>query len=260
MQEQISSFLDVFRDGLGGVVTGNANIGSVIFLAASDVFTIVAFVAFAGLLSTLIAFIFKLVFVDLLKRPSIAYFIEMNLTFPGVIFHELSHALLAFLTGATIDEFSLKKHKDETGYILGYVTFTPSPTYPLLSSFQRLMAGIAPAITGTLALLAIILFAFPQCMTWWQWTIWIYLFICIVMHCDLSPNDISNATNAIPFVAVALFTIFLFIPFDPLALVQLVFGFGESSAPFVTDNIAGTPELQETITESNKESFGGIAV
>ena len=59
---------------------------------------------------------------------SFTYFIFNRLTFIGVFHHELSHALLATVTGAKVTKIVFF-HPD--GDRLGYVTYS---TYPSLSS------------------------------------------------------------------------------------------------------------------------------
>ena len=67
-----------------------------------------------------------------------------------VVHHELSHLLVAFLTGARIDEFRLYQFKREEGdKALGYVNYTPRGII-ILPLIQRTFIGIAPALLGSL--------------------------------------------------------------------------------------------------------------
>lgn len=68
----------------------------------------------------------------------------------GVVHHELSHLLVAFITGARIDDFRLYQFKREEGdKALGYVNYTPRGII-ILPLIQRTFIGIAPALLGSL--------------------------------------------------------------------------------------------------------------
>lgn len=76
-----------------------------------------------------------------------------DLTFPGVIHHELSHAILALLTGAEITGMRLYiprwiRNRSENPGCLGYVYFA-TRGIPPLPIIQRLATGFAPALLGT---------------------------------------------------------------------------------------------------------------
>lgn len=77
-----------------------------------------------------------------------------DITFLGVIHHELSHTLLAVLTGARITNMKLyiprwvRQHSDNPE-CLGYVYFATQGIQPL-PVLQRLITGFAPAILGAI--------------------------------------------------------------------------------------------------------------
>lgn len=76
-----------------------------------------------------------------------------DLTFLGVIHHELSHAILALLTGAEITGMRLyiprwTRNRSENPSCLGYVYFATRGIQPL-TLIQRLATGFAPALLGT---------------------------------------------------------------------------------------------------------------
>lgn len=76
--------------------------------------------------------------------PKIAQFIDSRLTFIGVIHHELSHILLALLSGAKIADFELFKPNGRT---LGEVKIIPrGPIF--LKAIQKSLSGMAPIICG----------------------------------------------------------------------------------------------------------------
>lgn len=73
-----------------------------------------------------------------------AFFVMNYATFPGVILHELSHALVAKLCGCRIDEMKLF---EPSGDSLGYVRF--SCTGPKRKqSFQMAASACAPVLCG----------------------------------------------------------------------------------------------------------------
>ena len=75
-------------------------------------------------------------------------FIDSKLTFIGVIHHEISHTLLAVLTGAKIKRFSLF---NLTGDKLGEVIITTRGP-KLLQSIQLTASAFAPVICGVFSI------------------------------------------------------------------------------------------------------------
>lgn len=81
-----------------------------------------------------------------------------EITFIGVIHHELSHAILALFTGAHVQKICLyripwtrKKKKEEMDEnCLGYVTYSCRGIFPL-PQIQNLLTGIAPIALGTVS-------------------------------------------------------------------------------------------------------------
>ena len=71
-------------------------------------------------------------------------FIANTLTFPGVCYHELSHALFAFITGAKIKKIVLYHKQKDT---LGSVEMIPRGPLPL-KWLQLSFSACAPVITG----------------------------------------------------------------------------------------------------------------
>lgn len=130
-----------------------------------------------------------------------------NITFLGVIHHELSHALLALLTGAAIHKICLyrfpwtrKKKKDEIDEnCLGYVTYSCRGIFPI-PQIQNALTGVAPAAlgSGTVILCGIYVLRSWQVA---QWTMflngWLYpvlfLMVSVAHHACPSGQDLKNA-------------------------------------------------------------------
>lgn len=215
----------VWQPGLVQAALGEVPIPTVLFSALSDVLCIVAAIAIVAIASSLIEKAFKAILGQFVSDRTV-FALEGYLTYPGVAFHEASHALFAFLTGGRNIKISLRREEvPGVGHVLGSVTYVPSAN-PLLGSVQRIASGVAPAFTGLVAMVAMLLFAFPACDQWWQWVIWIYLFICVLLHSELSGPDIASAIGGIPWIALILFCIFLIFPFDPFALASAIAGMG----------------------------------
>lgn len=130
-----------------------------------------------------------------------------DITFLGVIHHELSHALLALITGAAIQEVCLyrplwirkkKRNEPEEG-CLGYVTYVCRGVFPM-PQIQNALTGVAPAILGSVTVL---LCGMYLCNSWqiakWDmlrngWTYaTVFLMVSVAQHACPSEQDIKNA-------------------------------------------------------------------
>lgn len=141
--------------------------------------------------------------------------LEGHLTFPGVVYHECSHALFAMLFGAKVTGMSVIPVREEDGSTtLGSVTFITRGSAPL-RSLQMAMSAVAPAITGFAGMAALILLAFPACTAWWHWVLAVYAFICLLFHSELSDQDVRTGRKGIPFLVVLLLLVFLIFPVTP---------------------------------------------
>lgn len=81
------------------------------------------------------------------RKAAINY--DTRWTAVGVIFHELSHLLFAFFTGAKIEGFRLYRFKrSEDDGVLGYVNYVPRGFF-LMRTVQNTLTGIAPALLGS---------------------------------------------------------------------------------------------------------------
>jgi hypothetical protein len=116
-------------------------------------------------------------------------FVSNWLTFPGVIHHELSHAILAFFTGAKITELKLFWPDKKTG-TLGQVSFVPRGVF-IFRCIQMTLASSAPVILGSLTsyiLIEVIRSGdYPIYIT----AIIVYLIFSILIHAYMSIADVK---------------------------------------------------------------------
>ena len=134
-----------------------------------------------------------------------AAFIAVNyVTYPGTIHHEISHALLAVVTGARVTGIHLLPR----GKTLGSVDMIPRGNF-LFQSLQNLLTAIAPVLCGSITLYCMLIYGWPHCLLWWHFALFFYFFISILLHMDLSTADIKVALSGLPVCALIVFVIFL---------------------------------------------------
>lgn len=212
------------QPGIISVLTADTPIQDVLVVAGIDVLVIVALVASVALLSSALEYVFKTVVDGATGSQKTSYLLEGYLTYPGVVYHELSHALFGFLSGARIGKISLRRIDEPDGTTtLGSVQLYVS-THPLMGAVQLTFSGIAPSVMGMLALVLMCLFAFPNCTTWWMWVLWIYAFVCVLLHSEMSRQDLKEAGRGLPIIMVAMFLLFMVFPIDVLGIMQGIFG------------------------------------
>lgn len=150
---------------------------------------------------------------------SVTNFLLTKLTFIGVIHHELSHAFVAFITGAKVKKIELFTmfHKDR----LGSVQFVPRGPF-LLQSIQVVLTSIAPMIFGLISLYYLSnveigsnigLFIF----------IW-YIRLSILIHTTMSTQDIKICFKGLPVVTFLLIVFFTVSGIDLLVPVGTFLG------------------------------------
>ncbi len=123
-------------------------------------------------------------------------FVANTLTFPGVVYHELSHALFALITGAKIEKVSLY-HKQ--GNALGSVDISTRGPW-INRSMQLSFTACAPVIMGMLAE-GILFYVFSKvALPVWAAVILGFLAFCILLHMDMSGADLKGYLKGIVFV------------------------------------------------------------
>lgn len=137
---------------------------------------------------------------SLLLPAKTAYFIFNKLTFPGVILHELSHALFCLVSGAKITDIRLFKPE---GNNLGYVRYKTRGNF-LFRAFQQAFSSCAPVIIGVICL-ALLIKVKSYFVSFFLIIIWGYLFFSIFVHSRMSDSDIKCYIKGILFVAPTIY-------------------------------------------------------
>jgi hypothetical protein len=132
-----------------------------------------------------------------------------------VIHHELSHALIAFITGAKIVSIQLF-HPD--GKRLGNVTYIPRGP-KVWQSIQAALSAIAPVILGLSSIYLLYSRVLAICTKPYQYFIIYYLLISILIHSTLSKQDIKTALPSIPICGLILIIVFYISQFNILSLI-----------------------------------------
>lgn len=117
-----------------------------------------------------------------------------TITFMGVVFHELSHAFIAFILGAKIRKINLYK---KTGNRLGSVMYSPKGP-AILRSLQMSLSAAAPVFMGAIAQIYIFYILQNMHMPIWACLILYYLSFSIALHMDMSAEDIGVYLKGIP--------------------------------------------------------------
>lgn len=120
----------------------------------------------------------------------ITTFILNYVTFVGVIHHELSHMIFAFITGAKIVSFKLFKiinHKDS----LGTVKIVPRGPY-IIRGLQLGLSAIAPLINGIISVNLMVWYILNNNLSIVCNITLIYCIVSIVLHMTLSNADIES--------------------------------------------------------------------
>lgn len=133
-----------------------------------------------------------------------------RLTFIGVVHHELSHALFAFLTGAKIIKMNLFKPDEKTDS-LGSVTYAARGPI-ILRAIQLTFASIAPVICGFIS--CFLIYKYLLFGAVWRWILFGFIMLCIIIHMNLSPQDIKVALMGSPVVIIIMISIFYVTQFD----------------------------------------------
>lgn len=164
-------------------------------------------------------------------RRSAALFVNY-LTFPGVILHECSHALLAVLTGARVTHI---RFFAPDGNSLGSVTMSPRGNF-LTKSLQYGMSAIAPAFCSLLWLYLLRRFLYPAAQTQiWVMVLFVYLCVSILLHASLSGADIKAGLKGLPGCFLVIFLILVLGRIDPGQLCLKYFRWNPYDLPGLKD-------------------------
>jgi len=133
-----------------------------------------------------------------------AFILRNYLTYPGTVHHELSHALLAFITGARIKKIVLLPK----GAALGSVEIETRGNL-FLRALQLSLSAIAPVILGAVSLFSMWSFILPRTKEIWQYILFWYVFVSILFHMSLSGADYRSFFKGLLPTLLLFFLIFL---------------------------------------------------
>lgn len=169
------------------------------------IFNTIQILAVIPVLGLLLGYIEKIlgVFFSKVFGNTVALFIMNHLTLIGVMHHELSHALFAFVSGATIKSIDLFKPQNNT---LGSVEIIPKGN-KIAKSIQLTLTAIAPVVTGIISMCSILYFVninFNSMAAWHLVTV-AYLFLSILIHSTMSTADLKCAMKGLPICTLIVF-------------------------------------------------------
>ncbi len=139
---------------------------------------------------------------------NIAFIVANYITFPGVIIHEISHALMAVLTGAKVIEFRPFWPDKEKGE-LGHVTITPRGNF-LIRAIQSTFSSSAPVIFGLLTTAGLIYVVNTAELPTQINVALYYLVFSIIIHSTMSIQDIKVMLRGIWVIFIAILAICYF--------------------------------------------------
>lgn len=139
-----------------------------------------------------------------------ATFIDNRLTFIGVVHHELSHLILAILSGAKVKHFKLFQVKDGT---LGHVDIIPRGNI-FVRSLQLALCGIAPVLCGCVSLYLL----YYNLINREYHDIWTIVGIILMMqisyHMSMSKQDFKAALKGLWLIYIILVVVTYFVKID----------------------------------------------
>jgi len=136
----------------------------------------------------IMGFVRKIVFQLIANFNHKFAFVLINyLTFPGVMHHELSHALVGWITGAKIIKINLFK---PSGMSLGSVEISYRGPW-LARSLQACFSSSAPVFCGVATSVLLYSFVVPQITTIPLLILAYYLLFSLLMHMTMSIQDLK---------------------------------------------------------------------
>ena len=142
-------------------------------------FIIPAFGIVMGLIRKIIYRILSII------SPGFAFMVANYLTFPGVMHHELSHALFGFISGAKIKKINLFKPQ---GMSLGNVEIVYRGPW-LFRCIQGCLSAVGPVVMGIITSVLTYIYVLPNIGSLGITVLIYYLIFSIIMHMTMSPSD-----------------------------------------------------------------------
>lgn len=91
----------------------------------------------------------------------------------------------------------------------------------MIQSLQRVLGAIAPTVVGVVCMVVLYGFIVTYCTIWWQYVIFVYLFICALMGSAMSIVDIADMGPGLPVIMAILYVIFLITGFDAISYIPV---------------------------------------
>ena len=144
--------------------------------------------------------------------PKFSGFIDSKITFIGVIHHELSHMLLAIITGAKVKNFSLFRL---SGSNLGEVNIAQRGPF-IIRKIQQSLTAVAPVICGAVSIYLLYVFQLNTLEFGLNTgnIISIIIAMHIGYHMTLSKQDVKVAFGGIIVTTLILFIVCYFTDFS----------------------------------------------
>lgn len=155
-----------------------------------------------------------------ISSPKLVNILVNIATFPGVVHHELSHAVMACASGARVTK--IKFIEFGTGR-LGHVNYRTRGG-PVKASVQHCLTAMGPMLMGPVTITALWLFYYqtPLAGIPWVRATLAYITVSIIIHMRLSKSDMRNIWHGLPLcVIAAMIPIWLF----DLDLIGFIYNF-----------------------------------
>lgn len=153
----------------------------------------------------LISYIIRVKLAKIIRKGALLDYV----TFPGVMIHEISHALAVFITGAKIVSISLFKPR---GNSLGCVTFIPQGKR-ITRSLQLALTACAPCVVCSITAIL----CFYKAVAIWPSLfviLWAYIGLCSAIHAGMSGADMKCYAKGLVVIAPIMYLICLLVVFS----------------------------------------------
>lgn len=185
-----------------------------IIIAISNTAAIMMSIIIIGLFIYFLQYIIAKLFTSVFGATFTNIFLN-KITFIGVVHHELSHAIFAFLTGAQVVKVSLFKYNEENGS-LGEVIYYSRGIF-IMRWIQDFFSSIAPVVCGAASIFCMIYFIPYNAI--WQYILFGFIIFSIFIHMDMSIQDIKVSLKGLPIFIIIIFCIFYFTKFNLIGYV-----------------------------------------
>ena len=204
--QRVISILRLLVERLTGLEGMQVNLLTCLFVS-------ILIILFIVLVGKVLDTIQRYLMMGIVKISSVkmATIITMYLTFPGVMVHELNHALMCLVTGAKILKITLFHPDKQTG-VLGSVKYM---TYgkPFKQRIQLSFISSAPVLFGYIDILVLFRLLVYFNPNWLISTLMSYLIISIFLHMTMSSVDIKHYFKGALFILPVVYLITYYMVF-----------------------------------------------